>query len=237
MKSIAPVLLVVLGVSALATQAPGGGISDGDVRPATDANIITAIDDSSSMTHLKRTLAYTGLSMAVRDAQFLARVASGPHNRVGFMAFTWSSDGKIEVIVPWMIVANTKDAEVASAMFLKAGEISPSKQFTVRKTDVALAIAAAAAIERTSPFFANHAFINICSDGTSNSGAAPRAVRDSTLGEDMTISAVLFDSRPMLADYYVQNVVGGRGAFILRVNDAVAMSKVLIKKFWLDLTS
>lgn len=237
MKSKALLLLLVLGVVALSASAVAGGISDLDARLPTDADIITAIDDSSSVTRLERLLAFTGLSKAVKEPHFLAHIGSGPNRRVGFMAFTWSGDGKTDVIVPWMIIATAEDAEVASAMLLHAAQIDRSKEFAVRATDVALAIGTAARVEHDSPYAANHTFINICSDGISNSGAPPRVARDRALGEDVTISAVLLGNRPMLADYYARNVVGGRGAFILPISDAVAMSKLLVRKYWLDLTS
>jgi hypothetical protein len=237
MKSTAAILLLVLGVSVLAAPAVGGGLSDGDTPPHTDANIITAIDDSSSVTRLERMVAYTGLSKAVRDSHFLSQVAGGPDGRVGFVAFTWSGDGRTEVIVPWMLIATADDAEIASAMLLRAAHIDSSKQFAVRTTDIALAIGTAAKMQRASPYVANHTFINICSDGISNSGASPRAVRDSVLEKNVTISAVLFGNRPMLADYYARNVVGGAGAFILPISDAVTMSKLMVRKYWLDLTS
>jgi hypothetical protein len=230
-------LTIVLGLTALATPVAGGGISEGDARFPTDANIITAIDDSSSIILLERTLEYSGLARAVIDPDFLARIATGPNRRVGFTAFTWSSDGKIDVIVPWMIIATPNDASVASAMLLKAADIDPAKRFAVRWTDVALAIRAAAAMKQASPFPSSHTFINICSNGISNSGAAPRAVRDRVLDKDVTISAVLLGNRPGLADYYARNVVGGGGAFILPISDTAAASKLLIKKFWMDLTS
>src|SRR5262249_46358396 len=138
---------------------------------------------------------------------------------------------------PWMLIATADDAKVASAMLLKAAQIDPAKQFVARMTDVALAIGTAAAMQQASPYAAHHTFINICSDGVSNSGAPPRTIRDSILGGDVTISAVLFGKRPMLADYYARNVVGGVGAFILPISDTAAMSDLLVRKYWMDLTS
>jgi hypothetical protein len=230
--------MALLAIGALAYgPAEAGNVTEDDSRPSVDADIITAIDDSSSMTRLKRMVEYTGLAKAVMDPGFLARIASGPNGRVGFTAFAWSSDGKMEVIVPWMLITAADDAAKASAELLKAIEIDASKQFAVRRTDVALAIGAAAAIGQASPFASSHTFINICSDGVSNSGVPPHAVRNRALAEDMTISAVLFGSRPMLVDYYARNVIGGPGAFILTISDAAAMSKLLARKYWLDLTS
>jgi|SoiMethySBSTD1v2_1073268.scaffolds.fasta_scaffold423919_2 Protein of unknown function (DUF1194) len=231
-------LMPLLAIGAL-LYGPAGAddIAGYDLRSSVDADIITAVDDSSSMTRLKRMVEYTGLAKAVVDPDFLARIASGPNGRVGFTAFSWSSDGKIEVIVPWMLITTADDAAKASAMFLKAIEIDASQQFVVRWTDVALAIDAADAISQASPFARSHTFINICSDGVSNSGAAPRAARDRALTEDVTINAVLFGNRPMLVDYYARNVIGGSGAFILPISDAAAMSTLLARKYWLDLTS
>jgi hypothetical protein len=237
MKSTASTLLIALGLMAFAIPAAAGGISESDARLSTDANIITAIDDSSSIYLVERTLEYSGLSRSVMDPGFLTRVASGPNGRVGFAVFTWSSDGKIDVIVPWMIIATAHDASVASAMLLKAADIDPAKRFTVRWTDIALAIRAAAAMTQVSPYIASHTFINICSDGISNSGESPQAARDRVVDEDVTISAVLLGNRPGLADYYARNVVGGVGAFILPISDTAAASKLLIRKFRMDLTS
>jgi len=237
MKPKTLLLLLVIALAAIPAPAVGGGISDLDTRLPTDADIITAIDDSSSIIRTERLLEYTGLSRAVRDPWFLARIASGPNGRVGFMAFSWSANGKTDVIVPWMVIATTNDAEIAAAMLLNGVQIDPSKQFTTRATDLALAIGTAAMIEHASPYAAAHTFINICSDGISNSGAPPRAVRDHVVGARVTISAVLFGQRPMLADYYARNVVGGPGAFIMPVSDTAAMSILLVRKYWLDLTS
>src|SRR5262245_56296411 len=133
MKSIVLRIVLVFGVSASYTTA-AGDICDASTRLRTDADIVTAIDDSSSMTRLDRVLVYTGLSKAVMDPRFLARIATGPNARVGFTAFTWSSDGKVDVIVPWMIIATANDAEAASARFLKTIETDPWKQFVVRRT-------------------------------------------------------------------------------------------------------
>jgi len=92
-------------------------------------------------------------------------------------------------------------------------------------------------MKQASPYAATHTFINICSDGISNSGESPQAARDRVMDTDVTISAVLLGNRPGLADYYARNVVGGAGAFILPISDTAAASKLLIRKFWMDLTS
>ena len=237
MKSPALALLLALGASVIVLPATSDSITSGDGRLATDADITTAIDNSSSVTRLKRLLEYTGLAKAVRDPRFLAHVARGSNGRIGFMAFSWSANGKTDVIVPWMIISSLDEANVASEMFDNAATVDQSIGSEVRMTDVALAIRSAAAIEQASPFVANHTFINICSDGLSNAGASPRATRDRALAKGSTISAVLIFDRPTLSDYYSRNVIGGPGAFILPIVDSAAMSKLLTRKFWLDLAS
>src|SRR5262245_11365115 len=82
MRSTAAVLLFVTGMS-LSAPVAGGGLGDPDARPPTDANLITAIDDSSSINTVERALEYAGLARAVRDPRFLAEVAGGPNGRVG----------------------------------------------------------------------------------------------------------------------------------------------------------
>src|SRR3546814_1486373 len=82
---------------------------------ATDFNLITAVDVSDSITPDDEHLLYSGLARGVLEPQFLARIAEGAEQRIGFVAFTWSSGGQVGVIVPWTVIASRADAERVAA--------------------------------------------------------------------------------------------------------------------------
>jgi hypothetical protein len=82
MKSIAPAVLLTLGVCLLSAAAVGGGNSD----VATNADIITAMDDFSSVTRLERLPECSCLSTAARAARF-PHDSSGRNGGVAFIAY------------------------------------------------------------------------------------------------------------------------------------------------------
>jgi hypothetical protein len=70
MKSIAPAIVLTLGVCLLLAPTVSGGNSDVDVRLGTNADIITAMDDFSSVSALKGLPEYIRLSTAASAARF-----------------------------------------------------------------------------------------------------------------------------------------------------------------------
>ncbi|RUU38970.1 DUF1194 domain-containing protein [Mesorhizobium sp. M6A.T.Ce.TU.002.03.1.1] len=68
------------------------------VVPGTDANVVTAIDVSDSISRYEEWLQQTGLVRALVHPDFLRAATAGPRRRIGFAVFTWSSDGKFDLL-------------------------------------------------------------------------------------------------------------------------------------------
>ena len=212
---------------------------------ATDFNIITAVDVSDSITRHDEWLQYTGLARGVIDPAFLARIAEGQERRVGFMAFTWSSGGDIQIIVPWTVIGTAADAHRVARQFDSAPRIDRSGYGMYRPsrldyaergmTDIAEAVTAALRLSMTSPFSARRSVINILSNGVDNNGQDPSAVRDQAIRMGVTINGVVFGGRQDLPDYFRRNVIGGPGAFLMTVEEPSDLPEALERKFWQDL--
>ena len=212
---------------------------------ATDFNIITAVDVSDSITRHDEWLQYSGLARGVVDPRFLARVAEGMEQRVGFMAFTWSSGGDINVIVPWTVIETRADGERVAALFEAAPRIDRSgygmykpsilDQGNRGMTDIAEAVEAAVGLSEAAPFPARRSVINILSNGVDNNGQDPRLIRDQAIRQGITINGVVFGSRQDLPDYFRRNIVGGPGAFLMTVEQPADLPTALEKKFWQDM--
>lgn len=211
----------------------------------TDFNVVTAVDVSDSITRHDEWLQYSGLARGVVDAAFLARVAEGLEQRIGFLAFTWSSGGQFEVIVPWTVIETRADAERVAALFDAApridrrgyGSYRPSGLAAPKAgmTDIAEAVTAALDLAMAAPFVARRSVINILSNGVDNDGQDPTVVRDQAIRLGVTINGVVFGGRQDLPDYFRRNVVGGPGAFLMTVAKPADLPKALEKKFWQDL--
>jgi hypothetical protein len=91
-KSIAPAVLLTLGVCLLsAAAAMGCGNSYVDVRPATNADVITAMDDFSSVTRLEGLPEYICLSTAASAGRF-AHDSTGGNDGVAFIDGRFAHD-------------------------------------------------------------------------------------------------------------------------------------------------
>src|SRR3546814_12767218 len=80
-------LFSLLSLPAAAQDGPAALASRDHPLPlATDFNLITAVDVSDSITPDDEHLQYSGLARGVLDPQFLARIAEGAEQRIGFVA-------------------------------------------------------------------------------------------------------------------------------------------------------
>lgn len=213
----------------------------------TDVNLITAIDVSGSITRHDERLQYSGLARGVVDAAFLARIAEGHEQRIGFMAFTWSSGGEVEVIVPWTVIETRRDGLAVAAQFDAAPRIDrsgygmyrPSRLDRPRggKTDIAQALEAALRHSLAAPFAAPRSVVNILSNGVDNDGQDPRLLRDQAVRLGITVNGIVFGPHRDLPDYFRRNIIGGPGAFLMTVEKPEDLPRALEKKFWQDLVA
>jgi hypothetical protein len=240
--------LALAAATPAAAQQPGAlslASRDHPLPTATDINIITAVDVSDSITRHDEWLQYSGLARGVVDPRFLARIAEGLEQRVGFLAFTWSSGGDVNIIVPWTVIEDRADGQRIAALFDAApridrsgyGMYAPSSLDHGERgmTDIAEAVGAALRIAQTAPFPARRAVINVLSNGVDNNGQNPRLIRDEAIRQGVTINGVVFGPRQDLPGYFRRNIVGGPGAFLMTVQEPGDLPTALEKKFWQDL--
>lgn len=241
--------LICFTVSPAAAQDAPSSLASRDHPPhvATDFNLITAVDVSASISQHEEWLQYRGLALGVLDPGFLARIAQGAEQRIGFVVFTWSSGGQVDVVVPWTVIATRADAERVAAQLNAApridrsgfGRYGPASSAPTRPgggmTDIGEAVQSATALGLGAPFAARRSVVNILSNGVHNDGAPPDAVRDQAIALGMTINGIVFGPRIDLPDYFRSHVIGGPGAFLMTVTQPSDLPQALQKKFWQDL--
>ncbi|WP_420347971.1 DUF1194 domain-containing protein [Pelagibius sp.] len=241
------IVVLVLGIAAPLQRAQAQADAS---TLATDFNLITAIDVSDSISRHEEWLQLTGLSRGVVHPGFLSLVREGLMQRIGFMAFTWSSDGQVRIVVPWTVIAGPEDAARIAAQLRDAPRIDRSHYdgnhqaphagggaavSTGGMTDIAQAVGAATRLAAGAPYRGRRAVINILSDGVDNAGFDPAMLRDEAIRLGATVNGVVFGGRSDLPAYFRENVIGGPGAFLMTVQDPEDLPKALEKKFWRDL--
>lgn len=213
------------------------GTAAGAEELRTDINIVTALDVSDSIDAQSIRIEIEGMAQAILAPEVLQAIRAGQHGRVGFAVFAWN-EGAYPELVAWTIIRDDADAHIVSKQLrdVTPSELSPSVDRMVepRMTDLSGAIDHAAALLLTAPYSADRMVLNVIGNGWDNVGEGPVAARDRLVGAGGTINGVILGEDPVLADYFRQNVIGGRGAFLITARDPGAITDVLARKFLRD---
>ena len=239
--SLAPLALLgtVLSASVDGADALAGG------RPPTDAALVTAIDLSDSVMRHHEWLQFEGIARAVLHPDFVAAVASGARGRISFSVFTWSSNGRHRLIVPWTLIDGTESALVVATILRQAPRparpgggdderFEPAPR-TERRTDLSEAIRFGTSLFAILPRASARRTLNVISNGVDNVGGGAIAARDAAVSAGITINGVALGDDPALVDYFRARVTGGAGSFVMRVAAPEAFADVMRAKFLRDL--
>jgi len=235
MKRCTGMALLVLGL-ALAGPAASAG-------PMTDANIVTGLDISNSISQDEMLLELAGLAQAIRDPRVMAAIKGGKRGRIGFAVFAWHH-GQFPAVVSWMTIASPQDAEIAAraieARRLVNLELEGRAQvewYIGRLTDLSQAIEYADAMLMEAPYAGGRAVINIVGNGEDNVGEDSRLARDRFIARDGTINALVIGGDTAIVDYFRDRVIGGRAAFVMSISQNAAMTDAFVRKFIADIVA
>ena len=81
------------------------------------------------------------------------------------------------------------------------------------------------------PFASNRAVVNIIGNGEDNVGEDPQRARADLLARGATINGVVVGGDQAVMNYYRQQVIGGRAAFVLPADKAETLVQVFALKF------
>ena len=198
----------------------------------TDANIITGLDISDSISTVETQLQVDGMARAIRDPEILAAIHRGQHQRIGFAVYAWA-DGDYPVLVSWRSIESEADARAASEeMVARLKALTESSTTLVGSlTDISAAMGYGLAMLGEAPFATDREVLNIIGNGEDNVGEDPKRARDGLVAQGVTINGVVLGNNPALLEYYRHQVIGGPSAFVMPVNNADSMTEVFARKF------
>jgi hypothetical protein len=104
-----------------------------------------------------------------------------------------------------------------------------------RLTDLSRAIDHAAALLADSPFDAGRAVVNIVGNGADNLGEPAAAARDRLLASGATVNGVVLNGEPEVLDYFLAEVIGGPGAFVMVAEGTGPFDELMRRKLLGDL--
>jgi hypothetical protein len=215
---------------------------------ATDANLITGIDISDSVSQEMLRMELEGMARAVTSDEFLSVVGSGHHGRIGFAVFAWHHYS-FPQIVEWTTISNAAEAQAVALRIVQRLQVdveaeargqAPSRFgdapfYAGRLTDISGALTHATQRLAEAPYATARAVINIIGEGSDNVGEGPARARDRATEQGITVNGVVVGGDRAMLDYYRQEVSGGAGSFVIAVAPGDTMVPAMTRKFINDI--
>lgn len=198
-----------------------------------DLQLVLAVDVSRSVDDEEFQLQREGYANAFKDPRVLASITSGGARSIAVTYMEWSNAHLQRQVVKWTRISDGESA----ALFAEA--ILAAPRSFAGWTSISGAIDYALVLFERSPFQGDRLVIDISGDGSNNSGRPVAEARDDALRLGITINGLpivnerpspWLPAEPNLDEYYVKNVIGGPGSFMIVAEDYHSFQTAVLNK-------
>ncbi len=219
--------ICALAVVALVLR--GGGRADAEDFPlAVDLELVLAVDVSYSMEIDEQRSQRTGYVDAFLRPEIVEAVRSGPWGRIAVTYVEWG--GTAVQVMPWTLI----DSRESSAKFAEDLRQQPMRRISF--TSISNALAFSRKLFQLNPYSGRRRVIDISGDGPNNAGTPAPVARNNTVAQGIVIDGLPImlthgsASIPDLDAYFKECVIGGQGAFLLKVSAIDQFSEAIFRK-------
>lgn len=205
-----------------------------------DVELVLAVDVSLSMDTFEQKMQLQGYVAAMHDRQVLRAIETGPHKRIAVIFVEWGGEKFQNIKVPWTLI----DGKAAAVSFAKA--LASHRLTALPRTSISSAALFSAALFEENGFNGTRRVIDISGDGPNNQGVFVHHARDAVVSRGITINGLPvmlragqapgFFDLDNLDVYYQDCVIGGPGAFIVRVRDEKNFASAIRRKLILEVS-
>ena len=202
-----------------------------------DIALVLVSDVSRSIDDSEFALEKTGYAAAFTDPHVLAAIRGGAIGAIAVSYLEFAGADEVKAVVDWVLIRDDASGRAFAARLLAAPRSSHGR------TAIGAGIARAAGMLAESGFEAQRRVIDVCGDGTNNSGPELVPARAAALAAGITVNGLaIINDHPVnysfahtqppggLAKYYRDNVAGGPGSFVLEIHDFHAFGTAMIRK-------
>src|SRR5688572_11935770 len=191
-----------------------------------DLQLVLAVDASGSVSEARFELQKRGYIAAFRNPRLLHAVQSGPTQSIAVTMMQWTGPALQVHVVPWMIVRDQASMQrVADAI-----DAAPRRLFG-GGTSISGAIDHARTLFPVSGVTSPRRVIDVSGDGSNNRGRPATEARDDAVADGIVINGLpILALEPWLDQYYVSDVIGGPGAFVVPAQSYETFAEAVLKK-------
>lgn len=191
-----------------------------------DLQLVLAVDASGSVSEARFELQKRGYVAAFRNRRLLHAVLSGPTQSIAVTMMQWTGPALQVQVVPWMIVRD----EASMQRVADAIDAAPRRLFG-GGTSISGAIDYGRTLFPVSGVTSPRRVIDVSGDGSNNRGRSAAEARDDAVADGIVINGLpILALEPWLDQYYVSDVIGGPGAFVVPAQSYETFAEAVLKK-------
>jgi Protein of unknown function (DUF1194) len=202
-----------------------------------DVALVMVSDVSRSIDDSEYKLEKDGYANAFANPQVISAIHGGPNGRIAVAYLEFAGNLEVHTVIDWTTIRDQQTAQ----SFIRRLAAAP-RSFSGR-TSISAGIDRAIELFGESGLSATRHVVDVCGDGTNNSGRDVSQARDDALKAGATINGLaIINDHPVswtyahvqppggLANYYRENVTGGPGSFVLEVHDFSTFGEAITRK-------
>lgn len=228
MRWIAPLLALLLAMPAAAHAAESTSV---------DVALVIVDDVSGSINDAEFDLQKQGYLAAFTDPRVIAAIKGGPNGAIAVRYVEFASAFEVKNVLDWAIIRDEASARAFGQALRDAPRSFRGRTAIGAGIDLAVQDITSAGLD------APRKVIDVCGDGTSNSGREVTESRDDAMKQGITINGLaIANESPIpwlqahthppggLPDYYRANVTGGELSFVLEIHDYQGFREAMTRK-------
>jgi Protein of unknown function (DUF1194) len=202
-----------------------------------DVALVLVSDVSRSIDDNEYKLEKDGYASAFANPQVLSAIKGGPNGRIALAYLEFAGNLEVQTVIDWTTI---KDQQTAQSFIQR---LTAAPRSYAGRTSISAGIDRAVELFSESGLSATRHVIDVCGDGTNNSGRDVSQARDDALKAGATINGLaIINDHPVswtyahvqppggLPNYYRENVTGGSGSFVVEVHDFSTFGEAITRK-------
>jgi len=189
------------------------------------------VDASGSVSEERFELQRQGYVAAFRNPRLLAAIRSGTTQSIAVTMVQWTGPVLQVQVLPW-----TRIGDEASMQAVADAIDRVPRQLFGGGTSISGAIDHAMTLFPRSPLQGRRRVIDVSGDGANNRGRSVTDARDEAVRAGVGINGLpILAIEPDLEQYYLNNVIGGAGAFVVAAESYETFADAILKKLVIEI--